>query len=389
MKITAVTATWLHVPIPEDRQHVSDFGRVTSFDATLVRIDTDAGITGWGEAKAAVGSASVNHGLSAIIEKELGPLLIGEDPRDINRLWEVMYNGVRAHYAIERGRAFPILGRRGLTICGIAGIDIALWDILGKSLDQPVWRLLGGRMRERMPAYASGGWAPAESIADQLGGYIAKGGFGAVKMRVGAGDGDVRTSIRRVKAAREGLGDAVDIMCDSHGTMSLSEAKRFCREVADCRIAWFEEPILVDDHDGMAELRRFTDIPISAGESEFTRFDFLSLARKGAVDIFQPDLAICGGLTEAQRIAAIASSHQIRLAPHLWSGALAFSAGLHLAASSNAGFILEYSLGANPMLHELAVEDFVVEDGTLAIPDRPGLGVTVDEDFVDRYRVET
>jgi len=387
MKITSVTAAWLHVPIAAERQHVSDFGRVAAFDTTLVRIETDDGLVGFGEAKAAVGSASVNHGLVAIIEKELAPLLVGEDARDIGRLWEVMYNGVRAHYALERGRTFPTLGRRGLFVCAIAGVDLALWDLLGKSFGAPVWRLLGGRLRERMPAYASGGWAPAERIGAELRGYCDRGGFRAVKMRVGTGDGRVQDSVARVRAAREALGPDVDIMCDAHGTLNLAEAKRFCRALADCDIAWFEEPITVDDHAGMAELRRFTDIPIATGESEFTRFDFLDLAHRGAADIFQPDLAICGGLTEGLRIAAIASAHQIRLAPHLWGGALTFAAGMTLAAVSPAAFVLEYSLGANPMLHDLAVEDFTVADGYLEIPDRPGLGVTINEDFVRQYRV--
>ncbi len=387
MKITSVTATWLHVPIPDRQQHVSDFGPARSFDTTLVRIETSDGIVGWGEAKAAVGSSSTNAALTALVNRELAPMLVGEDPRDVSRLWDVMYNGARAGFAIERGHVFPALGRRGITIAGISGVDMALWDILGKSLGVPVWRLLGGRRRERMPAYASGGWAPADGIVEELQSFLDRGGFKAVKMRVGAADGTVAHSIERVRRARAGLGPEIDIMCDAHGTFTVAEAKRFCRGVADCAIAWFEEPVTADDKRGMAEVRAQTDIPIAAGESEFTRFAFRDLAELRACDIFQPDLAICGGLTEALRIEALASAFQIRLAPHLWGGAPAFAAGLHLAAAASTGFILEYSLGANPMLHELVAEDFAVEDGTIAIPDRPGLGVTVDEDFVARYRV--
>ena len=139
MKIKSVKATWLHVPIPETRQHRSDFGKVDSFDSALIRIETESGVIGYGEAKAQVGSASTNHALCALIEQELGPQLLGEDARDISRLWDVMYNGVRAHYAIERGHVFPVLGRRGITVSAISGIDMALWDILGKSLGEPVW----------------------------------------------------------------------------------------------------------------------------------------------------------------------------------------------------------------------------------------------------------
>jgi len=145
--------------------------------------------------------------------------------------------------------------------------------------------------------------------------------------------------------------------------------------------------VSADDKRGMAEVRAAVDMAISAGESEFTRHDFRELCELGAVDILQPDLAICGGITEAMRIAALASAYNLRLAPHLWGGAPAFAAGLAVAAASPAGFILEYSLGANPPLHELAIEGFPVEDGMIAVPDRPGLGITIDEGFVARYAV--
>jgi L-alanine-DL-glutamate epimerase-like enolase superfamily enzyme len=387
MKIRRVSADWLHVPIPEEQQHTTDFGRIASFDSALVRVETEGGLVGYGEAKAAVGSAGTNAALVTCIERELAPLIVGEDARDISRLWDVMYNGSRAHFALARGHAFPVLGRRGLTVAALAGIDIALWDLLGKSLGAPVWRLLGGRRHERMPAYASGGWAPAERIAAELKRFIERGDFKAVKMRVGAGDGTLAHSIQRVRAARDGLGDGIDIMCDAHGTWTVAEAKRFCREVASCNIGWLEEPVSADDKRGQAEVRAATDIPIASGESEFTRFDFRDLIELRAVDVLQPDLSIAGGITEALRIEALASAHQLRFAPHLWGGALTFAAGLHVAAVASSGFILEYSLGANPMLHELALEDFPVVDGHIEIPERPGLGVTIDETFVERHRI--
>ena len=387
MKIKSVTATWLHVPIPEERQHRTDFGRIDAFDSTLVRVETQCGLVGHGEAKAVVGSAGRQVALAALVEHDLGPLVVGEDPRDISRLWDVMYNGSRAHYAIRRGHVFPVLGRRGITMSGIGGIDMALWDILGQSLGVPVWRLLGGRRQAKMPAYASGGWAPADRIAEELQGFVDHGNFKAVKMRVGTGDGEVADSVRRVRAARAGLDSDITILCDAHGTMNVAEAKRFCREVAECNLGWFEEPVTADDKRGLAEVRAGTDIPIATGESEFNRFDFRDLAELRAADIFQPDLSIAGGITEAMRIEALASAYQIRFAPHLWGGACTFASGLHVAAVASTGFIIEYSLGANPMLHELAHEDFTVVDGHLEIPDRPGLGLTIDEDFVARYRV--
>ena len=206
MRIKSVQATCLHVPIPEKQQHVSDFGKVSSFDCTLVRIETECGIVGWGEAKEEVGSAGNNRTVTKAINEKYGPDLVGEDPRDIVRLNELMYNGVRGHYALAHGRVFPALGRRGASICAMSGIDLALWDILGKSLNAPVWRLLGGRKAERMPIYASGGWADAKGIGEQLLGYVKKGNVSAVKMRVGIIDGTVAKSVERVKTTRTAIG---------------------------------------------------------------------------------------------------------------------------------------------------------------------------------------
>jgi L-alanine-DL-glutamate epimerase-like enolase superfamily enzyme len=387
VKIKSVNATWLQVPIPADKQHTSDFGRMTSFNTVLVRIETDGGLVGHGEAKAGVGNLGDGRALVALIRDELGAQLIGRDAGRIAGHWEEMYNGSRAHFAIERGHVFPALGRRGLTISAISGIDIALWDILGQSLGVPIWQLLGGKCRDSLAAYASGGWAPAESIGEQLAGYIETGGFGAVKMRVGSADGDALTSARRVAAARKYLGEGVGIMADAHGTFDVAEAKRFCRLVTDYDLAWFEEPVTADDIPGCAEIRAGTDIPIAAGESIFTRFDYRDLALARAVDIFQPDLAICGGITEAMRIAALAASQQIKLAPHMWGGAIMFAAGLQICATAPAAFIVEYSLGHNPLMHDLVAETFPVSGGRIEIPDRPGLGLTIDEDFVAAHGV--
>ncbi len=388
MKIKSVNATWLQVPIPEEKQHTSDFGRMTSFNTVLVRIETDGGLVGHGEAKAGVGNLGDGRALAALIQDELGARLIGRDAGRIAGHWEEMYNGSRAHFAIERGHVFPALGRRGLTISAISGIDIALWDILGQSLGVPIWQLLGGKCRDSLAAYASGGWAPAESIGEQLAGYIETGGFGAVKMRVGSADGDALTSARRVAAARKYLGEGVGIMADAHGTFDVAEAKRFCRLVTDYGLAWFEEPVTADDIPGCAEVRAGTDIPIAAGESIFTRFDYRDLALARAVDIFQPDLAICGGITEAMRIAALAASQQIKLAPHMWGGAIMFAAGLQICATAPPAFIVEYSLGHNPLMHDLVAEAFPVIDGRIEIPDRPGLGLTIDDDFVAAHSVD-
>jgi len=385
MRIARVQAWWVRIPIEAARQHKSDFGQISTFDAAIVRVETDSGLVGWGEGKNAAGSAGTYGALVSLINDEVGPAILGRDARDINGVWEMLYNGVRHEKAASHGHVMPALARRGLTVAAISAIDIALWDILGKSLGVPVWQLLGGRKAKRMPAYASGGWAPAESIGEQLRSYIDQGGFKAVKMRVGSMDGAVHVSSERVHAAREALGPGVSIMVDAHGTYTVSDAKRFAHMVRDCDLAWFEEPVTADDKQGMAEVRAASHIPIACGESEATRFDFRDLALLRAADVFQPDLGYCGGISEAMKIGALASAFNIRLSPHLWAGAPAFYAGLHVCAASPASFILEYSLGANPMLHDLVVEKLDVAEGTIAIPDAPGLGISVDEDFLKAH----
>ena len=386
MLISDVRATWLRCPIPVEQQHVSDFGRITSFDTTIVRIEADDGLVGWGEAKAGVGSSGGCRAVVAAVRDDLGPALVGQDARRLTAAWDTMYNGSRAGYAFDHGRGFPVLGRRGLAVAAMSGIDMALWDLLGKSLDVPVVDLWGGPRTDTLPAYASGGWADAAGIGEQLLGYVAQ-GFGSVKMRVGVMDGDVATSVERVHAARSALGPGVGLMVDAHGTYSAPEAMRFAADVADLGLRWFEEPVNADDHAGARRVRASTHIPIAAGESEFTRFDFRDLIEHEAVDVLQPDLAICGGPSEGRRIAALAEAHQLELAPHCWGSALSFNAGVSLAFASSAARIIEYSLGGNPLLREMPERAPQVVDGLVSAPTEPGFGITPRSDFLEEYEV--
>jgi L-alanine-DL-glutamate epimerase-like enolase superfamily enzyme len=385
MRIKSAQAWWISIPIETALQHRSDFGTLTNFDAAILRIETDDGLVGWGEGKNAAGSAGEYAALVHLLNTEVTPQIIGKNAGDIISIWEALYNGVRAEQAGRSGHAMPSLARRGLTIAAISAVDIALWDILGKHLCQPVWQLLGGRKADRLPAYASGGWAPAESIGAQLQSYIDVGGFRAVKMRVGSMDGLAHVSAERVRAARAALGPGIEIAVDAHGTYSVAGAKRFAHMVRDCDLAWFEEPVSGDDKSGMAEVRAAISIPIAAGESESTRYDFRDLITSRAVDILQPYPACCGGITEGHRISALASSFNLRFAPHLWAGAPCFFAGLHLCAASPASFTVEFSCGANPMIHNLSQGPIAVRDGMIAIPESPGLGLQMDEAALHKY----
>ena len=384
MKIADVAAYWLSVPIPTKTQWRSDYGHLSQFDMCLVVVTTDDGRQGIGEAKAAVGATGVCASIVACVEHELKPQLLGRNAHQINEIWERLYSGSRDHYALSRGRVFPILGNRGTTISAMSGIDMALWDLKGQDLGVPVVSLLGGACRHEMTTYASGGWASADEIGDQLKGYCDK-GFSAVKMRVGIMDETVDESIRRVEAAREALGAGIKIMADAHGTFSVPEARRFCKAVEPFDLYWMEEPVSPVDKRGTAAVRAYTHTPIAAGESEFTRFDFLELIEHHAADVLQPDAAITGGISECMKVSALASTHQLELAPHCWGSAISFQAGVHVAFASPSAVLIEFSAGGNPLMYDLCEENPGVIEGRIAAPERPGLGLKLNWDFIHQY----
>jgi L-alanine-DL-glutamate epimerase-like enolase superfamily enzyme len=201
-------------------------------------------------------------------------------------------------------------------------------------------------------------------------------------MRVGLQDRSVDDSAARVREARQSLGPEIGLMVDAHGTWSPREARRFARKVEACDLAWLEEPVSPENIDGQAEVRASTDIPIAAGESEQTRFAFRDLIAAAAVDICQPDPAIAGGLTETLRICALAATHGLTVAPHLWGGAVLFTAGLHLCVATPCATTLEFSRGENPLLNDLTEESYALVDGHVSAPTKPGLGLTLRRDVV-------
>jgi len=378
MRIENVKVTLLSYRVPEEKQHRTDLGWVVKHDTTIVEVVTDEGLCGYGTG---VGEAEV---MRATVDQQLKPLLIGEDPTQIEWLWQKMYSGSRAHLSMERGTTLPIQGRRGLTLCAIAAVDIALWDLWGKVLKQPVCRLLG-QSRSSIRAYASGGWAPGDEAEQEMAEYVAL-GFKAVKMRAEGRDGfSIAKCLRRIRAARRGIGPDVELMVDAHGSLDVATATQLACGMAEHGVTWFEEPVSPDDHDGLAEVRAAGGVPVAAGENEFTRFDFLSLLTKRAVDVIQPDLGIAGGFTEVRRIAALASSFGVRLAPHNWGSGLIFAASLHMTLSAPNCHFLEVSQATNPLVHELFEEPFEIRDGQVYMPDRPGLGYTLRKDLEKRF----
>ena len=378
MKITAVRAIPMSDTIPAERQHRTDLGTRVKSDAVLVMVETDDGITGIG---ASLGSPPI---LCAVVEHELAPALIGENPMFSEKLYEKMYNGSRWKPTLERGHAQPADGRRGVTMEAISGVDIAIWDVKAQSLGIPVYQALGAT-RDSIRAYASGGWAPGDEAENEMSGYASK-GFSAVKMRVVGRDGfSIENTLRRVAAARQGIGSSVELMLDAHGSLDVSTAIRLARQLEEFDIAWFEEPISPDDHPGLAEVRRSTIIPIATGEREFTRFDFDDLFLHRAVDIAQPDIARAGGFTEIRRIGHMASAKGIRLAPHAWGSGVLFAASIHMAMSAPNCHILEVSQGYMPMMYELFEESYDIREGIVHAPQKPGLGFTLRGDALERF----
>jgi D-galactarolactone cycloisomerase len=381
MKIVRVRAIPMSDPVPAERQHRTDLGTKVKSDATLILVETDKGLTGMG---AALGAPPV---VAAIVEHELAPEAVGEDPLFSERIYEKMYNGSRAQPALERGVPQPEVNRRsGMVMEAIAGIDIAIWDVKAQALGIPIYQALGA-VRSVVRGYASGGWAPGTQAEAELGGYAAK-GFTAAKMRVVGRDGfSIEKCVRRVEAARRGIGRDVELMVDAHGSLEVPVAIQLAKVLEPYDIAWFEEPVSPENHRGQGEVRRATTIPIASGEREFTRYGFQSLLDHSAIDIAQPDVARAGGFTEIRRIAALASARDIRLAPHAWGSGILFAASIHTAMSAANCHILEVSQGYMPMMYELFNEPYDIRpDGNVHAPDKPGLGFTLRRDALERFK---
>ncbi|TPI71449.1 galactonate dehydratase [Mesorhizobium sp. B3-1-3] len=341
----------------------------------FLKIETDAGISGWGE--------PVVEGKALTVEaavKELADYLIGKDPRLIEDHWTVMYRG-----GFYRGG--PIL------MSAIAGIDQALWDIKGKALGVPVHELLGGKLRETIKVYSwIGGDRPAE-VAAGARDVVAR-GFQALKMngteelQILDSHNRIDAAVERVAMVREAVGPDIGIAVDFHGRVHRPMARILVKELEPYRLMFIEEPVLSENREALKEIAALGSTPIALGERLYSRWDFKSVFEEAVVDIIQPDLSHAGGITECRKIAAMAEAYDVAVAPHCPLGPIALAACLQLDAVSYNCFIQEQSLGihynaGNDLLDYAANKDvFRYEDGYVAIPDGPGLGVEIDEDYV-------
>lgn len=341
----------------------------------FLKIETDEGITGWGE-PVLEGRA---HTVAAAVE-ELSDNLIGKDPRHIEDLWTVMYRG-----AFYRGG--------GVHMSAIAGIDQALWDIKGKALGVPVADLLGGPVRDRIRVYSwIGGDRPADTAAAAK--AAVDRGFTAVKMNgteelqyVDSYE-KVERCLQNVAAVREAVGPHVGIGVDFHGRVHKPMAKVLVKELAPYRLMFIEEPVLSEHYEALKEIAPLTSTPIALGERLYSRWDFKRVLSEGYVDIVQPDPSHAGGITETRKIASMAEAYDVALALHCPLGPIALAANLQLDAVCYNAFIQEQSLGihynaANDLLDYVSnLEVFDYQNGMVTIPRGPGLGIEVNEDYV-------
>jgi len=323
-------------------------------------------------------------------------MLIGEDPLLIEGLWQKMFARTRQY------------GRRGIVMNAISGIDIALWDIAGRVARLPLYRLLGG-CRDRIEAYASGGFyqegKSVDDLAGEAEGYRAR-GFKGMKMKIGRNPStqshlrhlvenaelcevEPEEDIARVAAVRRALGSRAKLMVDVNCAWSPAMAIQMGRALEPYDLYWIEEPVATDDIDGSAMVAAALATPIAGYETEIGLYGFRELITRGAVDVVQPDLAWAGGFSECRRIAAVAQAHHRMVAPHAFAGAVLLAASLHFIASIPNGLVLEFDQNPNGLRDELLKEPIRIDgDGMIKLPERPGLGIELDRASVERYRTE-
>ncbi|EHS53261.1 Mandelate racemase/muconate lactonizing protein [Rhizobium sp. PDO1-076] len=344
----------------------------------LVEIVCDDGTTGWGEC---LGPARPNAAVVAAYKT----WLIGANPLETEKIWAVLYNALRDQ------------GQRGLTLTALSGIDIALWDIKGKHFNAPVSILLGGRFRETVKAYATGsfkrdGVDRVEDNATDIAGYRAQ-GFHASKIKVGFG---IEEDLRVIKAAREAAGTDMRLMADGNHGYGVLEAVEFGRRAAEYGLDWFEEPVVPEQLAAYREVRAKQPIPVAGGETWHSRWGMKEPIETRCIDIVQPDLAGVGGFTEAKRVADLAALHGVRVVPHVWGTAVHIAAALQFIAAmvpdpvrvNPIEPILEFDRTDNPFRQAVINTPIEHQNGVVAIPNGPGLGIEINRDALADFKMK-
>jgi len=367
MEIDTVESFPISIPLDEPVSFATR--TVEERDHAITYVRTTDGIEGVGYSLGYGGSALVADAVTDV----LADMVLGEDPRDTERLWREMFDGTVQ------------IGRKGVLLRAIATIDIALWDIAAKAADAPLYKYLGAHS-ESVPAYASGGYyrdeKGLEGLRAEMGRYVDR-GHDAVKMKIGRRS--PAEEERRVAAVRETIGDDRVLMVDANGKWdSLPEALRTCRRITEHNPYFVEEPVMPDSVSLMADVNESLPYGVAAGELEFSRYGFAELLREGAVEIVQPDATVCGGITEWLKIANTAATYDVPVAPH-------YNWNLHsqlVAAIGNGTWVEYFHRDSDVKVFDDVVEQPLrPEDGDIRLPDRPGHGVVLDQNALERFRV--
>ena len=371
MRITDVEAIYLR------SHHVReqcDSGQ----DALIVRVSTDAGITGIGEVDSnpLAAKGAIEGPFSHTVACGLKELVLGEDPFETAKIWNKMYTGNL--YG----------GRRGVGFHAISGIDMALWDIKGKALGMPVWKLLGGGFHQSLRCYASSLWGSTPADTRDLARRYLDRGFSAVKFGWDPMGRDEATDIALVREARAGLGEDAELLVDAGLAWDAKTAIRRARSFEEYRIFWLEEPLMPDDYEGYRRLSEAVDTRIAAGEEESSRASFLDLMDRGKIDVVQIDLTRAGGFTEALKIASLAQDRGLSVANHGFTTYINVAAALHFLNSIPNTMIVEYVAEEQTTLRDFVTRQRVeARDGVLPVPQEPGLGVDLNEEALERFAV--
>ncbi len=372
MKIADVTAYPTSFPVPPGAGVTLGIGRAVKRDAVLVKVTTDDGLVGWGEAHHGRAPGSVAH----LVNTTLRQLVLGLDAADVVGVWARVYKMQLGSHGMGAGAAI-----------GLSGIDMALWDIRGKAVGWPLYRVLGGTARP-IPAYAGGvslGYQEPAKLVDEARALVGQ-GYRALKLRIG--DTPER-DLERVAAVRKAFGDGLVILTDANTGYTVADARRAMPGLEAHGVGWLEEPFPAHDHRSYALAATFGRVPLAAGENHYTRFEFTRVLEDRVITILQPDLSKTGGVTEGLRIAAMASAWKLPIHPHTSMTGLNMAATIHfLAAIENGGYFEADVSRGNLFRDELTSAPYALDrEGRVAPLPKPGIGVEVDEGFLARHPV--
>jgi len=372
LRITDIQAHPTSFPVDAKNSVTLGIGRAVKRDAVIVKVTTEAGIVGWGEAHHGRAPGSVAH----LINNTLKQLVLGQDAHDVVGIWAKVYEKQLGSHGMGAGAAI-----------GLSGIDMAIWDIRGKALGVPLYKLLGGRSKP-IPAYAGGvslGYQePGSLVAEAR--PLVDAGYKAVKLRVG--DTPAR-DLARVAAVRKALGDDIAILVDANTGYDVADARKAMPGYDEYEVGWLEEPFPPHDYQSYALAASFGDVPLAAGENHYTRFEFTRLIEDGSITILQPDLSKTGGVTEALRIAHLASAWKLPINPHTSMTGLNMAATIHFLAAIDNGGYFEGDVSKNNLFRDqLVSQPYQVDgDGCVRPLEGAGLGLEVDEKFLQAHPV--